>query len=300
MAQAIIMESNQQLSYLTDTAEHKQKNGSANDEAKRKPRSRANDLDGAAWTRNSISIWSDIRKSKEEQDLNHPAIFPAQLVQRVIETFTRSDERVILDPFCGSGSTVVVASRMGRIGLGFETNPEFVQLGLRRLASRQLWQNGEDESHVYTADARDALDFVDPNSVDLIFTSPPYWDILSQKRSADGKEIRDYGNARKDLGKITDYREFLGELAAVFSLMLQVLKPGKYCIVNVMDLRKKSEFYPLHSDLADKMQEIGFIFDDLFIWDRRHEYNNMRPLGYPSVFRVNKCHEYLLVFQKPR
>ncbi len=189
---------------------------------------------------------------------------------------------------------------MGRIGLGFETNPEYVQLGLRRLASKQLWQEEENESHIYTADARDALDFVDQNNIDLVFTSPPYWDILSQKRSADGKDVRDYGNARKDLGKINDYQEFLSELAAVFALMLKALKPGKYCIVNVMDLRKKSTFYPLHSDLADKMQSIGFIFDDLFIWDRRHEYNNMRPLGYPSVFRVNKCHEYLLIFQKPR
>ena len=256
MARAIIMESKQQLSYLRDAAEQQQDGGPANDAVMQKPRRRANDLDGAAWTRNSISIWSDIRKSREEQELNHPAIFPAQLVERVIETFTRSDERKILDPFCGSGSTVVVSSRLGRTGLGFETNPEFVQLGLRRMASRQLWQDEDDGSHIYTADARDALDFVDPNSIDLIFTSPPYWDILSQKRSADGKEVRDYGNARKDLGKITDYQEFLNELARVFELMLQVLKPGKYCIVNVMDLRKKSVFYPLHSDLADKMQSI--------------------------------------------
>ena len=294
------MESKQQLSYLTDGPEQQQDAGSVSDPAKRKPRKRANDLDGASWTRNSISIWSDIRKSKDEQDLDHPAIFPSQLVERVIETFTRSEDRMILDPFCGSGSTVVVASRMGRIGLGFETNPEFVQLGLRRLASKELWQDDDEDSHIYTADARDALDFVDANSIDLIFTSPPYWDILSQKRSADGKEVRDYGNERKDLGKIADYQEFLKELAGVFSLMLKALKPGKYCVINVMDLRKKSVFYPFHSDLACELQSVGFIYDDLFIWDRRHEYNNMRPLGYPSVFRVNKCHEYLLIFQKPR
>ena len=133
----------------------------------------------------------------------------------------------------------------------------------------------------------------------MVITSPPYWDILSQKRSADGKDVRDYGDEHRDLGKIADYQEFLSELSGVFSLMLEVLKPGKYCVVNVMDLRKKSAFYPFHSDLAVKLQSIGFIFDDLLIWDRRHEYNNMRPLGYPSVFRVNKCHEYLLIFKKP-
>ncbi len=35
------------------------------------------------------------------------------------------------------------------------------------------------------------------------------------------------------------------------------------------------------------------------IWDRRTEYNSLRPLGYPSRSRVNKVHEYALIFQKP-
>jgi len=77
------------------------------------------------------------------------------------------------------------------------------------------------------------------------------------------------------------------------------MKPRAYCIVVVMDLRKKNKFYPFHSDVARFMEEIGFTYDDLIIWDRRHEYNNLRPLGYPAVFRINKVHEYLLIFQKP-
>jgi len=129
-------------------------------------------------------------------------------------------------------------------------------------------------------------------------TSPPYWNILSQKRTADSKNIRDYGDTAEDLAKIPDYGEFLRQLSEVFRQVLVTLKPGAYCIVNVMDLRKKNKFYPFHSDIAKMMEEIGFIYDDLIIWDRRHEYNNLRPLGYPSVFRINKVHEYLLIFQK--
>lgn len=37
---------------------------------------RANDLDGATWTRYSISIWSDLRKTPEEASLKHPACSP--------------------------------------------------------------------------------------------------------------------------------------------------------------------------------------------------------------------------------
>ena len=65
-----------------------------------------------------------------------------------------------------------------------------------------------------------------------------------------------------------------------------------------MDIRKKNKFYPFHSDLANRMVEIGFSFEDIIIWDRQHEYNNMRPLGYPYAFRVNKVHEYILIFKK--
>ncbi|MEN6479314.1 MAG: DNA methyltransferase [Anaerolineales bacterium] len=85
----------------------------------------------------------------------------------------------------------------------------------------------------------------------------------------------------------------------MFEKVRNAMRPGAYCCVVVMDIRKKNRFYPFHSDLATLMQTIGFIYDDLIIWDRRHEYNNMRPLGYPSVFRVNKAHEFILIFQKP-
>lgn len=260
---------------------------------------RANDLDGRTWTRYSISIWSDIRKTPEEIALGHPAIFPQQLVTRLIECFTRSDEKVILDPFMGSGSTIVAADRMGKTGIGFETSAEYYNLAARRLYNRELFQTSELTSQLYLADARRMLEFLKPESVDLVITSPPYWDVLSQKRTADYKETRDYGEAPGDLSQIADYNAFLKELSQVFEKVYQVLKPSKYCIVIVMDLRKKDRFYPFHSDIADFMQEIGFIYDDIIIWDRRHEYNNMRPLGYPSVFRINKAHEYILIFKKP-
>lgn len=285
----------EQLSLLGNDAESESSQNKA-----AKDQKRANDLDGATWTRNSISIWSDIRKSKEEADLGHPAIFPSQLVTRLIESFTRDTERVVLDPFCGSGSAVVTASRMGRTGIGFEINPEYVELANLRLGQRELFQpEVSTESVIYQADARNLREYLEADSVDIVITSPPYWDILSQKRTADGKDIRDYGDTIEDLGKVADYYDFIDQLTHVFRPVYEVMRPGKYCIVVVMDLRKKNTFYPFHSDIAQMMERVGFVYDDLIIWDRRHEYNNLRPLGYPAVFRINKCHEFILIFQKP-
>jgi len=144
------------------------------------------------------------------------------------------------------------------------------------------------------------LKYVKEGSVDLVVTSPPYWDILLQRRTADYKAVRHYGEEVADLGKIADYEEFIEALGQIFDVVLRAMRPGAYCCVVVMDIRKQDRFYPFHSDLAARLVRSGFIYDDLIIWDRRHEYNNLRPLGYPHVFRVNKAHEFIVIFRKPR
>ncbi|MCL0038753.1 site-specific DNA-methyltransferase [Dehalococcoidia bacterium] len=272
------------------------------EETKPKPKKigkRANKLDGRTWTCYSISIWNDIRKTAEELHLGHPAMFPVQLPMRLIECFTTDGDQIVLDPFVGVGSTVLAARTLSKIGIGLDVSPNFVEIALRRLGQADMFAESSQQSRIIRADARNLLDHVDPESVDMVITSPPYWNILTQKRTADYREIRHYGDMLEDLGKIADYHEFLSALQGVFRLVYRAMKPSKYCIVVAMDLRKKDKFYPYHADIATFMQQIGFIFDDLIIWDRRQEYSNMRPLGYPAKFRINKAHEYILIFQKP-
>ena len=255
---------------------------------------RANSLDGRTWTRHSISIWNDLRKSKEELKLKHPALFPVELPRRLLECFLPPEGQRVLDPFCGLGSTVLAAHEVGRTGIGFDLNPEYVEIARTRLGEC------EHGCTVTCADAHSLLDHVAPESVDMIITSPPYWDILTRRRSADGKATRHYGDASGDLGTVADYQQFLSALADVFGVVYQTLRPGAYCVVVVMDLRKANVFYPFHSDLATALQGRGYLLDDIIIWDRRHEYNAFRPLGYPAVFRVNKAHEFITIFQRPR
>src|SRR6185436_107341 len=96
---------------------------------------RANDLDGKEWTRSSVSVWSDLRKTPEEVALKHPAMFPAALVERLIRCFTREGARRVLDPFCGSGTTLLAALAQGGEGVGFEVSPEYLELARQRLCS---------------------------------------------------------------------------------------------------------------------------------------------------------------------
>jgi len=266
-------------------------------QSRKRHRKRANDLEGVRWLSNSISVWSDIRKTMAEQELKHPAMFPSMLVERFIESFTTHKQNVIFDPFMGSGSTLVAARKMRKVGIGLELNPDYVALAKNRLDDLFNKSRHEAEYFVYTGDAHNLLHHVEKNSVDLTITSPPYWDILNQRRTADSKAIRNYGNLDSDLGTIRDYHVFIDHLQKIFGKVHVAMKPDRYCIVVVMDLRKKDKFFPFHNDIAQMMQRTGFIYDDLIIWNRQSEYNNLRPLGYPSVFRINKVHEFCLIFK---
>jgi DNA modification methylase len=270
------------------------------------PKPRANALNGTAWLRYSISVWNDLRKTPEETALGHPALFPVMLVDRLLQCFVKESDRTVLDPFAGGGSTLLAACGRGLNAIGIDLSPDYVAV-----ARQRLLEAGSRESHLVEgqlaepgfclvqADARELGEIVAPGSIDFCATSPPYWDILRQRRTADGQPSRHYGDRAADLGRIEEYDGFLAALSQVFAGIWACLRPGGYCCVVVMDLRKGSQFFPLHQHLADSMQELGFIYDDLIIWDRRADYSNLRPLGYPCRFRVNKIHEFVLIFLKP-
>lgn len=259
---------------------------------------KTNNLSGKEWLENSFSIWRNLGKNEEERKLGHPAIFTVKLASKVIDTFCKPDGGLVLDCFAGSGTTLVAGLLKDKDVIGFDLNPEYRKLYLQRAKERYGFFDIDLEPTYIVGDSRELSSHMAPNSVDLCLTSPPYWDVLNQKRSADYKENINYSDSASDLGNMSDYQEFLNSLTLVLKEVYTVLKPKAYLIVNVMDLRKKDKFYPLHFDATNCAQEAGFKFEDIIIWDRQQEYNNMRPLGYPFKFIVNKVHEYLLIFRK--
>lgn len=251
---------------------------------------KCNDLTGKEWLQNSFSIWRGLVKTAEEKAFKHPASYPVALCEKLIRTFANVPCKV-LDPFNGIGTTTTAAENLSCEAVGIDLSEDYCLLAQRRIKQSNLVR-------IINGDSFDELKNLPQDSFDICITSPPYWDILNMKHSADMKEAINYSDRMNDLGNIADYDEFIRKLSALFTEVHHVLKHGGYCIVNVMDLRKKSTFYPLHSTLATAMQQVGYIYDDLIIWDRQADYNNMRPLGYPSKFRINKVHEYLLIFTK--
>ncbi len=64
--------------------------------------------------------------------IGHPAPFPVELPRRLIDLYTYRGDLVV-DPFVGSGTSLVAAARAGRIGVGFDTDPHYVELAEQRL-----------------------------------------------------------------------------------------------------------------------------------------------------------------------
>ncbi|HEY7704905.1 MAG TPA: site-specific DNA-methyltransferase [Acidimicrobiia bacterium] len=80
----------------------------------------------------TLDVWR--LQPESARRIGHPAPFPVELPRRLIELFTyRAD--LVLDPFIGSGTTAVAASRSGRRYVGYDTDAGYIELARTRLAS---------------------------------------------------------------------------------------------------------------------------------------------------------------------
>ncbi len=82
----------------------------------------------------TLDVWRIDPESARR--VGHPAPFPVELPRRLIDLYTFEGD-VVLDPFLGSGSTVVAAERTARTGIGFDLDPNYVELARERVAAEQ-------------------------------------------------------------------------------------------------------------------------------------------------------------------
>ncbi len=83
----------------------------------------------------TLDLWEIPAESARR--VGHPAPFPLELPRRLIELYSYAGD-LILDPFLGSGTTAIAASSTGRHYVGFDTDPDYIELARNRLASADL------------------------------------------------------------------------------------------------------------------------------------------------------------------
>ena len=69
--------------------------------------------------------------------------------------------------------------------------------------------------------------------------------------------------------------------------------------LNLKEIFEKDIDRPIDSVIkADDEESILNELEEYVIWDRQIDYNNMKTLGYPYVFRFNKVHEFICIYWK--
>ncbi len=125
---------------MGDWAKNRLKNLSETDKI------RDNSKVGSGFGKN-ISNWLDRDKAyptnvlhlaTECNNKNHSAAFPEELPEWFIKLFTRQNDTV-LDPFMGSGTTLIVANRMKRNSIGIDVVPEYYELVSKQLQPVELY-----------------------------------------------------------------------------------------------------------------------------------------------------------------
>ncbi|MCE7885072.1 MAG: site-specific DNA-methyltransferase [Actinobacteria bacterium ATB1] len=107
----------------------------------RTPRQRHADglpSEASIWTDEFLDATTDVWEIPPEsaRRVNHPAPFPVELPQRLIDLYTYRGD-LVMDPFMGSGSTAVAAVRTERYFVGFDTDPEYKKIADVRIQAER-------------------------------------------------------------------------------------------------------------------------------------------------------------------
>lgn len=276
-------------------------------------RNQLNDLTGPEWIQETKSVWFQrgLGSTHEHAQIErqHPAPFSFQDIKRLVEFFTKSNQ-IVLDPFSGVGSTLKACALSSRYGVGIELSEHWNALAKERLL-KEVGAEALETQQLITGDSRDVLLKFPSDDIHFIVTSPPYWSILTKK--PDHKVITErlhnnlatqYSASDKDLGNITDYKQFLEELTRVFNECLRVLIPGRYMAVVVSDFRNGQSFVPFHADLIAQLTNKGNNMTQVFtlqgIKILVQNTKKLFPYGYPFSYVENIHHQYILIFRKPK
>jgi DNA modification methylase len=265
-------------------------------------RNTLNDLTGKEWLLLTKSVWVSEKCADDKFAFQHPAPFLINDIRKLIKFFTKKN-MVVLDPFCGSGTTLVAAAKEGRKGIGIDLNRNYCQMSKKRLCELKLKRN----QRVICGDALKKISEIE-GKIDYCVTSPPYHNILRHDggglREIKDKDVRSgarigveyYSSDKRDLGNQAQYKDFLALLQKVMAEVYKKLKDKKYTSIIISDFTVNKKETNASGDVIRLMQEIGFSFEGtiVLVQDNKPLY----PFGYPFAYKINHHHQYILNFRK--
>jgi DNA modification methylase len=196
---------------------------------------------------------------------------PSYVIWNLLKRYTK-DKDLVVDPFCGSGTTLDVARDLNRRALGYDVHPT--------------------RKDIFRVDARKLPPEL-TNKVDLVFMDPPYGTHL------------DYGDDPRDLGKLdASDPAYFDAMEQTFREAHRILKPGKVLGLYVSDSYvhgNPGRFYPIGLELFNRMRNVGFEALDVVAVTRHNktlEMGNYRKAAEEGNFFL-RGFNYLFIVRKP-
>jgi adenine-specific DNA-methyltransferase len=197
---------------------------------------------------------------------------PSYIIWNLLQRYTRENDLVV-DPCCGSGTTLDVARDLKRKALGYDVHPR--------------------RKDIFRVDAKKLPPEL-TGKVDFLFIDPPYSTHL------------DYGDDPRDIGKLSAKSgEYYKAMQQVIAEMYRVLKPGKHAGLYVSDSYDHKpgggDFFPLGFELLNMMKQQGFVPVDIIAVVRHNktlQMGNYRKAADEGNFFL-RGFNYLLIVQKP-
>ena len=240
------------------------------------------------------SLWVfDKRDASGVHKAGYWGNFIPQIPNQLLRRFTKKGEWA-LDPFLGSGTTLIECKRLGRNGVGVELNSK-VAKSAESLIKKE--KNPDDiKTKVINADSskfdlKSEVKSLKINSFQFALMHPPYWDIIK------------FSNNKKDLSNAESSEKFLNMFEDVAQNVYDVLDKKRYCAVVIGDKYESGEWIPLGFYTMQVMVKIGFKLKSTIVknFDQTTAKRNQKELwryrALAGGFYIFK-HEYIFLFQK--
>lgn len=257
---------------------------------------RYNDIDAKNWKEYedilTTSLWNFRRENSGVHNASYHGNFIPQVPRQLFSRYTKKGDW-ILDPFMGSGTSLIEAQRMGRNSIGIELQHDVAKEAHDRLVQEH---NPNCSTNVIVGNSKTInmpalMAKYGLKQYQFAIMHPPYWDIIK------------FSDDDNDLSNAKTLDEFLSAFGEVIDNTTACLEKNRYCAVVIGDKYANSQIVPLGFHCMNLFLERGFIMKAILVknFDRTRGKLNQQAIwryrALASDFYVFD-HEYIFVFKK--